>query len=91
MTQALSGSLVPASQIGKQQTGHQALQSHLDGPSRCGDGGGRCGGGRGRGDRDGQRVSLKIDDTGSVKIMVTLSSIARVLDPTTEAGAPSGD
>ncbi|MFZ4732882.1 MAG: preprotein translocase subunit YajC [Pirellulales bacterium] len=42
-------------------------------------------------DRDGQRVSLKIDDTGSVKIMVTLSSIARVLDPTTEAGAPSGD
>lgn len=42
-------------------------------------------------DRDGQRVSLKIDDAGSVKVMVTLSSIARVLDPSTEAGAPSGD
>jgi preprotein translocase subunit YajC len=42
-------------------------------------------------DRDGQRVVLKIDDTGSAKITVTLSSIARVLDPSTESGSPSGD
>jgi len=42
-------------------------------------------------DREGQRVLLKIDDTGSAKITVTLASIARVLGPSTETGSPSGD
>ncbi|MFM7519537.1 MAG: preprotein translocase subunit YajC [Planctomycetota bacterium] len=41
-------------------------------------------------DRDGQRVTLKVDDSGSVKITVTLSSIARVLDAS-EAGVAAGD
>ncbi len=41
-------------------------------------------------DRDGDRVSLKIDDSENVKITVTLSSIAKVLDETagtTSSGA----
>jgi len=38
-------------------------------------------------DRDADRVSLRVDEAGNVKIAVTLSSIAKVLDvAATEAG-----
>ena len=40
-------------------------------------------------DREGERVSLKIDDSENVKITVTLSSIAKVLVETA-ASPPSG-
>lgn len=40
-------------------------------------------------DREGERVSLKIDDSENVKITVTLSSIAKVLGETA-ATPPSG-
>jgi preprotein translocase subunit YajC len=38
-------------------------------------------------DREADRVSLKVDDSGNVKISVTLSSIAKVLGDSPEAVA----
>ncbi|MFM8282520.1 MAG: preprotein translocase subunit YajC [Planctomycetaceae bacterium] len=42
-------------------------------------------------DRDGQRVVLKIDDTGSVKMTVTLASITRVLEHSAETAPVTGN
>ncbi|RLS81540.1 MAG: preprotein translocase subunit YajC [Planctomycetota bacterium] len=41
-------------------------------------------------DRDSGRVTLKVDDAANVKIQVALSSIASVLDGSTESAASSG-
>jgi len=38
-------------------------------------------------DREADRVTLKVDDTGSVKIAVTVASIARVLDAEADTSA----
>ena len=41
-------------------------------------------------DRESGRVTLKVDDAANVKIQVALSSIASVLDGSTESTASSG-
>ncbi|MCY3015967.1 MAG: preprotein translocase subunit YajC [Planctomycetota bacterium] len=41
-------------------------------------------------DRESGRVTLKVDDAANVKIQVALSSIASVLDGSTESAASSG-
>lgn len=41
-------------------------------------------------DRDAGRVTLKVDDASNVKIQVALSTIASVLDGSTESAASSG-
>lgn len=40
-------------------------------------------------EREADRVSLKVDDAANVKITVTLSSIARVLDASADGGGAS--